>query len=54
MASDRDTQTTHNIHTAHNHHNISGSNQDGLVLVNRLNQSRSPYVGLSRVRRPII
>lgn len=49
MASDNNTQITHNIHKAHKHHNNPDIDQDGLVLVNRLNQSRSPYVGLSRV-----
>lgn len=49
MASDDNTQTTHNNHKAHNHRDISDIDQDGLLLVNRLNQSRSPYVGFSRV-----
>lgn len=44
MASDKN---THNLHNPHRHHNSLYIDQDGLVLVNRLNQSRSPYVGLS-------
>lgn len=37
----------------HNHLNPSNTDKDGLVLVNRLNESRSPYVGFSQVEASV-
>lgn len=53
MAADKSTDITHVTHKSPRH-DSSDVDKDGLVLVNRLNQSRSPYVGLSLVVGQVI